>query len=45
MEYIRKAPIQTTIEMLPKKTLTRFFIGQKYPITSLSFDQVEEIRK
>jgi len=45
MEYIRKTPIQTTIEMLPKKTLTRFFLGQKYNISSLSFEQVEEIRK
>jgi [acyl-carrier-protein] S-malonyltransferase len=46
MEYISKTPVNITLELPPKKTLTRFF---KYfdnsGISSYSFEQINEVLK
>lgn len=44
MDYIRKTCINATLELPPKKTLTRLFQSQKSIITSYTFDQFEEIK-
>jgi [acyl-carrier-protein] S-malonyltransferase len=44
MEYIKRTSVNITIELLPKKTLTRLFQSQKSGITSYSFDKFEEIK-
>jgi [acyl-carrier-protein] S-malonyltransferase len=44
MEYIRKTCVTTTLELLPKKTLTKLFQSQKSSIESYAFDQLDEIK-
>jgi [acyl-carrier-protein] S-malonyltransferase len=43
MEYISKTRVNITLELPPKKTLTKFFQSQKSVITSYTFDQLEEV--
>lgn len=45
MEYIGRTSIDATLELLPKKTLTRLFKSQNKSITSYAFDQPEEIKQ
>ena len=44
MEYICKTSVNITLELPPKKILTKFFKGYKSTITSFTFDQLEEIK-
>ncbi|MGE5402691.1 MAG: ACP S-malonyltransferase [Ignavibacteriales bacterium] len=44
MEYIEKTRVTSTLELLPKKTLTRLFKGNKSLISSYTFDQLEELK-
>lgn len=44
MEYITKTRVCSTLELPPKKTLTRLFNSQKAAITSYAFDQFEELK-
>lgn len=44
MEYINKTPVKATLEMLPKKTLTKFFQTQKSKIINYAFDQLETVK-
>jgi [acyl-carrier-protein] S-malonyltransferase len=43
MEYIARTCVDITLELPPKKTLTRFFRSLKSSITSYTFDHREEI--
>jgi [acyl-carrier-protein] S-malonyltransferase len=44
MEYIKQTSVDITIELPPKKTLTKLFQSQKSKITNYTFDQIEEIK-
>jgi [acyl-carrier-protein] S-malonyltransferase len=44
MEYIRRTSVDVTLELPPKKTLTKLFQSQKSAISSYAFEQWKEIR-
>ncbi|MGE5457088.1 MAG: ACP S-malonyltransferase [Methanococcaceae archaeon] len=44
MAYLCKTRVNYTLELLPKKTLTRLFQNLKNGITCFNFDQLEEIK-
>lgn len=44
MEYIKKTRVNITLELPPKKTLTKLFQSQSGTINCYAFDQLEEIK-
>lgn len=44
MEYITKTRVDITLELPPKKTLTKLFQSQNPKINNYSFDQLDEIK-